>query len=121
MTILTYWISAFYKKSLDVFMVIYLFEFGLLLVLYSRLKSKVPLQLDMNGVVAVTAAKYVVLLVPIAGMVVGFLLKPEFIDSKYIADSLPGSTVKILFFLIQVLLVAASLSYLYIVLTAYLK
>ncbi len=121
MTNLAYRISSFYKKSFYVFMAIYLFEFGLSLASYARLKSRVPLQLNMSGVVTLTTAKYVVLLVPLACLLVNVLLKPEFIDTRYGEGSPTGNELKIAFFLGQVLLAVNSLTYLYLVVTTFLK
>ena len=122
MTNLAYKISSLYKKSFYVSIFIYLFEFGLSLASYPRLKSRVPLQLNASGVVAaLTTAKYVVLLVPLACLFVSFLLSPEFIDARYGEGSPTSNEVKIAFFLVQVLLTVNSLTYLYLVITAYLK
>lgn len=121
MTTLVYKISALYKKSFYVSIVIYLFEFGLSLASYPRLKSRVPLQLNVSGVVALTTAKYVVLLVPLACLFVDFLSRPEFIDTRYGEESPVGNEVKIAFLLVQLLLTVNSLTYLYLVLTTYLK
>lgn len=121
MTTLAYRISSLYKKSFYVSIVIYLLEFGLLLASYPRLKSRVPLQLNMSGVATLTTTKYVVLLVPLACLFVSFLLSPEFIDRRYGEGSPTSNEVKIAFFLVQVLLTVNSLAYLYLGITAYLK
>ncbi len=121
MTTLSYRISSLYRELCHVFMVVYLLEFGLSLASYPRLKSRVPLQLNMSGVATLTTAKYVVLLVPLACLFVSFLLSPEFIDARYGEGSPTSNEVKIAFFLVQVLLTVNSLTYLYLVITAYLK
>lgn len=113
--------GSIYKKSFYIFVVIYSFELLFSLFLYPHLRSMVPMHIRLDAVDSLTSAKYMVCLLPLTGMFTSFILKPEFIDNRYIEGSPTDNILKVLFFLIQVMLVCATIYYFYVVSTYYVK
>lgn len=77
------------------------------------------MHIGIGSVDSLTNAKYTIFLLPIVCIIASYALKSEAIDSKYGEGSPTDNVLKILFFLLQVLLVVGSIYYFYIVFRYY--
>lgn len=111
---LNYRFNALYKKSFYVFVVAYLLEIMYSLFLYPDLKHSIPMHISLNGVDSLTNAKYIIFVLPTICMLASWTFKSEVVDSKYVEGSPTDNILKIVFFLLQVLLLFSSIYYFYI-------
>lgn len=73
------------------------------------------MHIGISGVDSLTNAKYIIFLLPMAGILTSCASKSEVVDSKYIKGSPTDSILKIFLLALQILLVFSSVYYFYVI------